>query len=121
MNVMSIRTRLLFTWSTNKILFLWVTSIIVSIITLLLIYFKISPAQNNLALHYNVVFGVDTFGSYRELYKLPAISFFIIALNFGITRVLKIDRNFLSYMAAWISLIISVIIFLSVIFLFQVN
>jgi cytochrome oxidase assembly protein ShyY1 len=121
MNVMSIRIKLLSAWATNKILFLWVASIIVSIITLLLIYFKISPAQNNLALHYNVVFGVDTFGSYRELYKLPLISFFIAILNFGITRALKIDRNFLSYMAAWISLLVSLIIFLSVIFLFQVN
>ena len=58
----------------NRIWFLWVASAIFIIISFLIIYFKIKPQESPdvpVALHYNVLVGVDLYGRSRNLFLIP--------------------------------------------------
>jgi hypothetical protein len=46
---------------------------------LLIIFIK--PVDLPLILHYNVYFGVDIMGSWKRVYLLPAIGFFLLIIN----------------------------------------
>jgi hypothetical protein len=65
--------------------------------------------------------GVDLFGDKANLYKIPGIGLFILIVNILITRLVKNDRQFLSFLSALITLLISVALCVSVIFLLKVN
>jgi hypothetical protein len=44
----------------------------------------IKPVDENIILHYNVYFGVDSTGYFREAYLLPISGLFILALNLSL-------------------------------------
>ena len=57
-------------------------------------FFQNSPRTQNLALHYNVLVGVEWYGKGRNLYFIPGIGLAITAVNFTLYRALKDNRFF---------------------------
>lgn len=110
-----------FLLSVNKILFLWIASLIFTIITFLLIYYKVSSVEPSVILHYNIITGVDLFGKKISLYKIPLTGLFVFAINYFISRSLKKDKEFLSFLASVLTLIVSSTLLVAVIFLLKVN
>src|ERR1051326_6418134 len=102
-------------------LFLWTTTLFVIIITFLAAYLKIRSAPQTLALHYNVIVGVDVLGSRTKLYQVPLTSVVIAIVNFLLIRSLRLRQNFLPVMLAATSLVASVIILVGMLFLYGVN
>jgi hypothetical protein len=47
----------------NTVLFLWLGTVVTIIITFLAVYLKIKSAPQVVALHYNIIVGVDVLGS----------------------------------------------------------
>lgn len=106
----------------NRILFLWIVSLGVISITFLTIYFKIKPNVSlPVALHYNVIAGVDLYGKGMNIYKIPLAGLLIVMINFVLYRLLKGSNAFLSLLTAVMSCLITVILFIAVLFLLQVN
>src|SRR5580704_8360852 len=105
----------------DKIWFLWLSAVVVDIITLIFIHYKIRPGAQTLALHYNVVFGVDWYGSGSNLYSIPFIGFAILAINFILYRALQERQMFLAFLCSLISLFVEVILLVAVVFLARVN
>jgi len=108
------------TWLSN-IWFLWTLCLIVNIITFLFIYFKIHPGNKTLALHYNVLVGVEWYGKGKNLYLIPGVGLVISAVNFTLYRALRDDTKFLSILTAFVSICAQVILLAAALFLSKVN
>lgn len=104
-----------------KIWFLWIICTILNIITFLFIFFKINPGTQNLALHYNVLVGVEWYGKGQNLYFIPGIGLVISLVNFILYRSLKDNRFYLSELTAYVSLFIQIILLIAAMFLARVN
>jgi len=105
----------------SKIWFLWGLCLLINIITFLLIFFKISPSGKTLALHYNVLVGVEWYGKGQNLYLIPLVGFLISAVNFILYRTLKDTGSLLSFLTGFISLCVQVILMIAVLFLSTIN
>lgn len=105
----------------REIWFLWLLCLISNIITFFIIRYKINPGNRPLALHYNVLVGVDWFGAGKNLYFIPAIGLVIAAANLMLFKTLGKDENFLSFLTAFVSLSIQIILLFAVLFLASIN
>jgi hypothetical protein len=94
----------------KRVWFLWALSLIFNIITLLLITYQIHPQNKTLALHYNVISGVDWYGNGINLYQIPAAGFLITILNFVFYVSVKKSRTFYAPLAASTSLVVQLIL-----------
>jgi len=113
-------TKKIKTWLLN-VWFLWAACLIFNIITFLFIYFKIHPGNKTLALHYNVLVGVQWYGKGKNLYFIPAVGLAISAVNFTLFKALKDNKLFLSALAAFASLCAQIILLAAALFLARVN
>jgi hypothetical protein len=105
----------------KNILFLWILTFVVNIITFLFIYYKIEPSGRTLALHYNVLVGVDWYGKGYNLYLIPGIAFAISIANLVLYRSLRDSGNFLSFLTVFVSLSVQIILLVAILFLSTVN
>lgn len=105
----------------KNILFLWSLCIFINIITFLFIYYKIHPGNKTLALHYNVLVGVQWYGKGINLYFIPAIGFLYTLINFFLYRTFKKSNEFLPLIAIFITLFSQIILLSAAVFLSQVN
>lgn len=104
-----------------NIWFLWLCCVIVNIITFLLLYFKIHPGDKTLALHFNVVAGVEWYGKGKNLYFLPAVGLGITAINFFLYRAVRKGGNFFAPLTVFVSFFVQLLLLLAVLSLAQVN
>jgi hypothetical protein len=104
----------------HKIHYVWLSGVIVNIITLAFIYTKFNPHTAPLALHYNVLIGVDEYGPGLWLYELPVLGFIIYGLNKYISGKLEVDY-FLQSVLAGMSLVCSLGLLAASLFLMRVN
>ncbi len=105
----------------DGILFLWTICGIFNIITFLYIFYKLRPYGKTLALHYNVVVGVDWFGKGQNLYFLPFSGLVINALNFTLYRFFKGTRFFYGFLLAFASFCAQLVLLFSGVLLARVN
>jgi len=107
-------------WLSN-IWFLWALCLIFNIITFLFIYFKIHPGDKTLALHYNVLIGVEWYGKGKNLYFIPGVGLALSAVNFTLYKALRNNKFFLSQLTVFVSLCAQVILLAAALFLSKVN
>jgi hypothetical protein len=105
----------------KKIWFLWLLSLIFNIITFFVILFKIKPAGKNLALHYNVLVGVEQYGSGHNLYFIPVIGVILGIMNLALYKLLRDDENLISFLSAFVTLGVQGILLAAIVFLATVN
>lgn len=72
-------------------------------------------------LHYNIHFGVDLFGPWWQIFRLPIISFVILMINSVIGIATWKKEPVLSYFLFTASAIISLLLFVSMIFVVLIN
>lgn len=105
----------------TNIIFLWGLCIFINIITFLFIYYKIHPSNKTLALHYNVLVGVEWYGKGKNLYFLPGVGLAITAINYILYKSYKISGEFMAPLTVFVSLFSQVILLMASLFLAQVN
>jgi hypothetical protein len=105
----------------KRVWFLWALCLIFNIITLLLIVYKIHPSGKILALHYNVILGVDWYGPGNNLYQIPAAGFFITLLNFIFFKNFKPTEMFYAGLIPGATLVVQVILLFATVLLIRVN
>ena len=103
------------------LLFLWFFAVVISSISFLIIYYKIRPTDAPLALHYNIIVGVDLLGKGTDLYKLPIVSFSIVAANIVLSLLVRKWQPALQVFIAAVSLLSSILLLLTVLLLVTVN
>lgn len=105
----------------SNVWFLWALCLIFNIITFLVIYYKISPGEQNLTLRYNVLAGAEWYGRGSNLYFIPGIGLAILALNFILYRKLKGSEIFFAPLCLFITFAIEIILLVSALVLAGVN
>jgi uncharacterized membrane protein len=105
----------------RQVLFLWIATFVVLIITFLVTYYQVSRSPQTVALHYNVVIGVDVLGHKNRLYQIPLTAVLIAAVNLTINRFLSQRERFLSSALAAISLVSALALLAAVILLGRIN
>ena len=105
----------------RNIWFLWAICLVLNIITFLTLFFKIHPGSQTLALHYNVLAGVEWYGKGHNLYFIPAVGLVILAVNFFLYRKFADNKYFLSALTVFSSLCAQLILLLAVLMLIRVN
>lgn len=88
-------------------LFMWVYAVV-----------YIRPTQEQIFLHYNVVFGVDLIGTWWKIFSAPFGGFLIFLVNFGLSWYCfgqdKILARFLTFVAAALNLFLALALYLVV-------
>jgi hypothetical protein len=105
----------------KEIWFLWLLCFVINIITFLAVFYKIHPGNRTLALQYNVLVGVEWYGKARNLYFIPGIGLAISLVNLFLYGLLKDNKNFLSFLAVFVSVVVQLILLSAVLFLSAVN
>ncbi len=105
----------------TNVFFLWGLCLLLNIITFLFIYYKIHPGNKTLALHYNVLVGVQWYGKGKNLYFIPGVGFAISVINYILFRTFKNSQEFLAVLAIFVSIFSQVILLIAALFLAQVN
>lgn len=101
-------------------LFFWSIAILSIIVSFLIIYFKIRPTSEPMALHYNVIVGVDALGPGTHLYRIPLIGLIVLVVNILFSRFGKGASQSLVLLAGITSAVVAVILLCAVLFLLKI-
>jgi hypothetical protein len=64
------------------VLWLLVFNFLANLINWLILAFFINKSEGNIILHYNVYFGVDNLGNWKEVFLMPSIGLILFLINF---------------------------------------
>ncbi|MCX6780047.1 MAG: hypothetical protein NT034_02600 [Candidatus Magasanikbacteria bacterium] len=100
---------------------IWIPAVVTLLFqAIMLIYgaMYVRATSDSVFLHYNVVFGVDLIGEWWKVLYIPMSAFAILVANFGLSWWVygedKILSRFLTCIAAFLSVCLSVAFYLSV-------
>lgn len=99
----------------------WIIAIVLFIITLLVMFFKMYGAPDTIAIRYNVIIGVNQIGSKYELLKIPFTGLVIGLVNFALIKFQKFDKDFLPFLAAFVTAVANGFLLIAILFLFRVS
>ncbi len=68
-------------WQEKIFLIFNSSTLILLIVSCLYILIGVKSKNNEVPLHYNLIFGVDSVGSWKRLFLIPAIGFIILIFN----------------------------------------
>lgn len=68
-------------WQEKIFLIFNSSTLILLIVSCLYILIGVKSKNNEVPLHYNLIFGVDSVGSWKRLFLIPAIGFTILIFN----------------------------------------
>lgn len=115
------------TWALYKRPYFWMMNSIAFLFTgasFAWIYYHLFPEileQPGVPLHYNVHSGVDSFGSWEWIFLAPAVALALFIIN-NIIAALVAKRDYvLSYMAIAVATISSILVFVAVLHIVQLN
>lgn len=69
-------------WRERGVIFFLIAVIMLNLINWLWVIFSLKEKTKVIPLHSSFLFGVDRIGSKVSLFEIPAVGFFILALNF---------------------------------------
>jgi|GEM_PF-264124 len=75
----SIRERAFF--QSKIVLMLLILGLLANIANWLILFIFIRPVDTDIILHYNVYFGVDTMGNWKQVFIMPVIGFILFIIN----------------------------------------
>jgi hypothetical protein len=96
----------------------------INILSFVLILWKILPLRSSrdaFALHYNVYFGIDSIGSWYQMFFLSALALIFTIINLIIASVSYNASRTLAYFAIGITLFLQVLVFAATIFTVLLN
>lgn len=86
------------------------TSVLVNLTIWLLLFFKITPQNAPVVLHYNIYFGIDFIDQWHKVYFIPSIGLLFIILNLVISQTIykqeKLAAHFLSSSSLFIQVLL---------------
>ncbi len=89
------------------------TSLLINVATWIWLLVRIGPQEENIFLHYNILFGVDLIGTWTKVFYLPLIGLFILLVNAIIGWLLFRTDKFITQMFNAISLLCQIFILIA--------
>lgn len=106
----------------DRLLFIFLlVSILLCAASFGLILWKIPPTENTVFLHYNVYFGVDRTGNWRDIFWLPGSGAAILVLNAAFVLWSKRMDPFIRRLALSCTMLFQLVIFVAAVLLVLLN
>lgn len=99
-----------------------ILSLVANLSNWLILKILIRPIDLPIILHYNVYFGVDMMGNYREVYILPLIGIILLLINFFLSKYLyEKKERIASYLLMMAALMIQLALIVSSVSVIIIN
>lgn len=109
-------------FGSNKLnLTLVLSSLFFNIIIWILLGLFIGRSEFPVPLHYNIYFGIDLTGPYRNIFNLPSIGLFVIIINFILSFWFYLKDRMISYILLLVSLAVQVFVLIGAITIIFIN
>ncbi len=82
---------------------------------------RISPTDNQIFLHYNIIFGIDLAGSWKKMYYLPGIATAIVIVNYTVSFFLYRSDKVLAHIVSVLTLPIQIFIAYAIVLIVGLN
>lgn len=86
------------------------TSVLINLIIWLLLFFKITPQEAPIVLHYNIYFGIDFIDQWYKIYFIPSVGLLFIVLNLVIGQAVYKQEKLATYFLSSASLFTQVLL-----------
>lgn len=83
--------------------------------------FSYVSESGQIALHYNIYFGIDSIGPWYKVFILPTLGLFIIIFNNLLGYAFYLQEKILSYFLIFSQTILQIILFIAGIFIILLN
>ncbi len=106
----------------KNVLFLWCLALVINIITFFLVFYQIKKSgTSTIALAYNIIVGVEWYGSKLNLLLIPLIGLILSLVNLFLHQRLKKNKLVLPVLVVFVTLCLQFCLLLSALLLFWVN
>lgn len=85
------------------------------------LYIKIKPGQNNILLHYNVVYGRDLVDKSLYLYWIPLLALILLVINYIVASIFYKKEKLASYFLSIASISVQAVFFVATLVLISIN
>lgn len=99
-------------------------SVLINILVWLIARFiKVSTGTNQIALHYNVDFGIDFYGNAVKIFIIPVLGLIIILFNFLIIMFLQRNKDIIliSYILLIVALLSNIVLLAAISSVYLIN
>ncbi|MBU1164067.1 hypothetical protein KKA15_00720 [Patescibacteria group bacterium] len=96
-------------------------SIIFNTATWIILYIKFNVSQEHIALHYNIYFGVDFFGSAINILLIPVAGTIILVMNFLLAQMFYLKAKLLSNLIILATIFYEFLLFLAGILIINIK
>lgn len=106
----------------HTILWLLIFNFLSNLTNWIILAIFINKSENNIILHYNVYFGVDNLGNWKQSFFMPAIGFFLFLINFNLAFFMyKKEEKVASYSLLLASIMIQISLIISSVSVILIN
>ncbi|HBB36944.1 MAG: hypothetical protein UX02_C0002G0155 [Candidatus Moranbacteria bacterium GW2011_GWC1_45_18] len=96
-------------WTDPVIFFSLVLAILLNLGMWIAVWQIVEPASRPIILHYNVYFGVDSIGDWRNVFLMPALAAVIFLVNAVLSRFFYYKERLASYLFAAMALLVQLL------------
>jgi hypothetical protein len=108
-------------WTDPVIFFSIILAILVNIGLWIALFRTVVPTEAPIILHFNIRFGVDIIGNWRNLFFMPALAAGMLFLNLLLSRFFYYKERLVSYLFACTALALQLLMAVGVISLILIN
>jgi hypothetical protein len=88
------------------------SSLILNLAAWVWLFFQIGPQEDQIFLHYNILFGVDLIGEWSRVFLVPLFGLFLILFNAAIGWIFFSNNKFISQVFNAVALLSQIFIFM---------
>lgn len=111
-------------WSYTYVKVFLATAVFVNVLIWLIARFiKVTTGTDQIALHYNVDFGIDFYGNAEKIFIIPVLGFIIILFNFLIVMFLQRNKDIIiiSYILLITGLLSNIVLLAAISSVYLIN
>lgn len=96
-------------WTDPVIFFALVLALLANAVMWIAIWRIVQPTDQPMILHYNVYFGIDAIGDWRNIYLMPALALAFLLVNVILSRFFYYKERLASYLFALMAFVIQIL------------
>ncbi|MFA5871351.1 MAG: hypothetical protein WC858_01385 [Parcubacteria group bacterium] len=108
-------------WSDPVVFFSIVPAVIVNIALWVALFITIEPTDRDIILHYNIYFGVDAIGSWKNVFFMPGLALALLLINLVLSRFFYYKERLLAYLFSASALILQLLMVIGIISVIIIN
>ncbi|EKD49344.1 MAG: hypothetical protein ACD_63C00176G0002 [uncultured bacterium] len=108
-------------WKDKLLINLLGIDVVLNIVFWIFLGIKVSPSEELISLHYNVIFGIDVVGEWYKIFVLPGIGLAVIAANFFLAYLIARRELLASYLLGFVALVVQIVLLVGGLLIWYAN